>query len=126
MELLLSTSSLSPEHDPSAKEHLELPSLHGYCSVPDTYCVFLWPNVLTLPMRGIQLSCYALPAFNREKHFGIGCDGNLVFDNVIAGADLTTHLCMPVLNVPLQSIRRDMCRAEYWEDTNVLCDDFLR
>lgn len=76
-------------------------------------------------MRGIYLSCHTLPAFYGKEYFRIGRDSDLILDNVIAGANLTSHLCVPVFDVPLQSVCRYLCRAKYRQYTNVRCDDFV-
>lgn len=61
----------------------------------------------------IPLACYAFPTFNCEEHFHISRDCDLIFHDVIAGADLTPHLRMPIFDVPFQPTRRDMRGAEY-------------
>jgi len=61
----------------------------------------------TIPLytSEIYLSCHTLAAFYGKEYFRVGRNGDLVLDNVVAGANLSTHLRVPVLDIPLQSIR---------------------
>lgn len=48
-------------------------------------------------------------AFDGKQNLPVGRNRNNVRHDVIAGADLASHLCRPVLHVPLEPIRGDVC-----------------